>query len=437
MKRELLLVMFLVVGLSSLCFAETYTVCSSTTSDSCDYTCDGTDDNVQIQSAFDALSDGGIVALSDGIFYIDADDPVLPVSDSTFEIPSGTTLQAQQNSNLSYEIIYINNVSNVVLRGKGYVSGDRGIHDGVTGESGHGIKVSGTSSNVTIDGLSVKDCWGDGIYISADDDFVINDVHSYNNRRNNMSVTNGEYITISNSIFENANGTDPQVGIDLEPNVSDIVRHVNISGNTFIDNYRNGLSVTDGGGLTEHIKVDGNIFEGNQTSTGHVLISDTQHVAFVNNSLATTATIRGMYITGSEYIKVIGNDFHDINNTGIYMINTDYCIISQNNFLDIGSDAIKMDTSDYNTISYNVMNGVGIKTDNTYYGINQDSGINNIIAYNSIYSGSGNKNKYGVFLDDDVTTPLHNVIIGNILEGKEGELYKSYTTEDNAIFIDY
>lgn len=57
----------------------TLSVCSNTASGSCDYTCDGTADNVQIQAAIDALdADGGTVQLSEGTFTLAATVTITP-----------------------------------------------------------------------------------------------------------------------------------------------------------------------------------------------------------------------------------------------------------------------------------------------------------------------------------------------------------------------
>ncbi len=94
--------------------------------------------------------------------------------------------------------------------------------DYTSGEQRHGIFVQG-GKRITIDGLECSDCGGDGFIISYSageanpEDIHLNYCVAKNNRRNNMTVTAGTRIWINNPTLLNANGTNPQDGIDIEP----------------------------------------------------------------------------------------------------------------------------------------------------------------------------------------------------------------------------
>ncbi len=73
------------------------------------------------------------------------------------------------------------------------------------------------SENVQITGLTLKNSGGDGIYIRAKN-IVVKDVVADGNLRQGISVTCGENILIEDTILRNTAGSNPQSGIDLEPN---------------------------------------------------------------------------------------------------------------------------------------------------------------------------------------------------------------------------
>jgi hypothetical protein len=80
--------------------------------------------------------------------------------------------------------------------------------------------------NVAIDNVTILDCALDGIYITgagtdraeAGANIEISNVTVTNSRRNGMSIITGRHIFVRDSVFEKSQGTDPQAGIDIEPN---------------------------------------------------------------------------------------------------------------------------------------------------------------------------------------------------------------------------
>lgn len=90
------------------------------------------------------------------------------------------------------------------------------------GEWNHNIQID-TGKNVTIKGLKVLGSGGDGIYIGniTEDrptNILLEDVHTDNARRNGISLVNGINVKIVRPVCENAVGTLPMAGIDIEPN---------------------------------------------------------------------------------------------------------------------------------------------------------------------------------------------------------------------------
>ncbi len=75
-------------------------------------------------------------------------------------------------------------------------------------------------SNVRIEGLTLAESGGDGIYLGGtlNRDFVIRDVVCDRNYRQGMSVITAENLLVENCVFRDTGGTAPMAGVDFEPN---------------------------------------------------------------------------------------------------------------------------------------------------------------------------------------------------------------------------
>lgn len=159
-------------------------------------------------------------------------------------------IQAMPTDKGNYDLIWIYQTDNVSISG-GTLKGDRSDHTGKSGEWGHCIGIY-ESSNISISGMDISNGWGDGIYVGdyGNDVFEdntnisINNCNVHNNRRNNLSITNGKYLMVYNSSFIGASGTDPQYGVDIETNNSkNPVEHVFFYGCTIKDNKKGALGI--------------------------------------------------------------------------------------------------------------------------------------------------------------------------------------------------
>jgi polygalacturonase len=195
-----------------------------------------TDDTLAIQKGLDENND---VFIPEGTYLIDVDQSLYLKSGQTLVMSEKAVLKALPTSSEINAVIFVGGVKDVRITG-GTIIGERNGHKGNTGEWGMGILVSDAASNISINGITIKDCWGDGIYLggfSGVSDVTIDQVVCDNNRRQGLSITNANNVVISNSIFKNTNGTNPQAGIDLEPNTNQVVediRMINIKPELFI-----------------------------------------------------------------------------------------------------------------------------------------------------------------------------------------------------------
>lgn len=165
-------------------------------------------------------------------------DSCLPVLGNTELVINGT-IELAPNEYGKYYMIHVMG-DDVVVRGKGELIGDRPRHMGKEGQWGFGIYVN-KAHHVRICDLSIRDCWGDCIYIGGKStDVVIDNCNLSYGRRQGISITSAGDVLIKNCHISNVAGTAPEYGIDVEPNQNDTVRNVKIR-NVVIDDCIGGI----------------------------------------------------------------------------------------------------------------------------------------------------------------------------------------------------
>ncbi|MNZ70530.1 Pectate lyase superfamily protein [compost metagenome] len=244
-----------------------------------------TNDSAAIQAALNQVAGtGGKVMVPDGVYMIDAVPGIMIGSDTTLSLSSGAIIKAIPNDKIRYSILKINMASNVTVIG-GTLIGERDEHKGVDGEWGMGIHIRG-ATNVIIDGVTVKNTWGDGFYINERSrNIEICSVTADNNRRQGMSITSADGVKILNSTFKNTKGTRPQAGIDIEPNKNNTVSNVQILNSQFLNNKGAGIIIYAGKSgrdrFINNILIDGNYISGN--SAGGIAVYNSSGNSITNN----------------------------------------------------------------------------------------------------------------------------------------------------------
>ena len=144
---------------------------------------------------------------------------------SNTDIILNGTIRLKANSYRGYKIIDIFG-HNISLCGRGAIIGDRKAHRGIDGEWGMGVNVSG-GSNIKISGITIKDCWGDCIYIGGKATNVnIRNCILDGSRRQGVSITFAGKVFVENCIIKNIKGARPEYAIDVEPNANCVVDYV-------------------------------------------------------------------------------------------------------------------------------------------------------------------------------------------------------------------
>lgn len=167
------------------------------------------------------------IVIEKGVYKVRAEkdkDVCVPIYSNTDVVINGT-IQLAPNDYKSYNIIQVKG-KDINVKGYGTIIGDKHTHTGKEGEWGMGINLRG-AINTTVKGLTIKDCWGDCIYVGGKSrNVLIEKCHLDHGRRQGISVTKADDVIIRNCTITNVSGTNPQYAIDIEPNRLDSVDNI-------------------------------------------------------------------------------------------------------------------------------------------------------------------------------------------------------------------
>jgi hypothetical protein len=236
-----------------------------------------TDDTASIQAAIGAVAGtGGTVLVPDGVYMIDAVAKLrLSLKDNmTLKLADGATLKAIPNNQKKYAVLTISSVTNVTVIG-GTLEGERDEHKAKKGEWGMGIDIRDGAKHVVIAGVTAKDMWGDGFYVSDASNVTFCGVTGDRNRRQGLSVIKADGLVVLNSVFQNTGGTRPGAGIDFEPDDDDeAITGVRIENSKFINNAGPGILIAGKKGSVSKVELTRNLFKGNRP----ILVEDAPEV---------------------------------------------------------------------------------------------------------------------------------------------------------------
>ena len=260
-----------------------------------------TDDTAAIQNCLNACASAGdgYVYIPKGTFMINGVTSLVIPSNIRIVLEPQAVLKVIANNVTTYNIFKVNNVSNIIIEGNGAIlQGDRSTHttapawqashtyavndqvnangfiyqcttagtsgstspvgagNGVTdgtvvwntvysGENGMLVNITG-ATNVFISNLTCKDGWGDGFYVGGSancENIVLLNCIADNNRRNGLSIINVKNMVVLGGEYKNTSGTNPQFGIDVEPNANCMIQNVLIKGVRTSNNLEGGISL--------------------------------------------------------------------------------------------------------------------------------------------------------------------------------------------------
>jgi len=184
-----------------------------------------------------------------GVFKINANG-IRPKNGTVVQL-DGTLQQVTQPNEDYCRIIMLEGTRDVVIQGLGTLRGDRDTHVGDEsdfGARGSNIELREGANNILITGITTINSWADGIcFAPAPTEAVrsvgvtIDGIICNDNRRNGISVIDGDTVNIKNSQFRRngtgARATAPFLAIDLECGVTtDACLNIVIENNTFDGN---------------------------------------------------------------------------------------------------------------------------------------------------------------------------------------------------------
>ena len=199
------------------------------------------DQSLQLQAGYDYATSKGRPFVVDAHYYVSA------VTRTNDGMRNWTALSARSKSHLAFikgvgvlelltnsqesnNIIHTHEVDSVMITYPD-LRGDRRTHIGATGEWGYLLTIY-ESSNIYVKQPRTTDAWGDGIYIGKSwgnktdkvpTNVLIESPFVSRVRRNGISLTSGENVTINEAYiervgtFDGITGAAPMAGLDVEP----------------------------------------------------------------------------------------------------------------------------------------------------------------------------------------------------------------------------
>jgi parallel beta-helix repeat protein len=251
-----------------------------------------------------------MVYVPGGTYLIDPLQSVRLTSNITLQLASDAVLKAKPVSTTYYAIVLASDAQYVCIAG-GTIIGERNAHLGTTGEWGMGVRIIG-SSDVRIDGVQILDCWGDGIYVGAtaahgeSRRVTISKCIVRNNRRQGISITGCVGALVEDCELTDTNGTEPQSGIDLEPNAPLRVCDVTIRNSIAVRN--SGWGVLLCGGNVTDIRVESCQISDNAMDGSWV--NHASRCTLANNTVERNRWC-GVRLTGANNNQLLSNTFRD------------------------------------------------------------------------------------------------------------------------------
>lgn len=180
---------------------------------------DGSDEGTKINNFLAAAAAAGVEAIMPPKMVFSVGTVINPPSKTRWNL-NGSTIKTIATAGPDFRPVVVIGVTNVRIY-NGVFDGDKASFIDPT-EQRHNLMIR-NSTNVRLRDLIVKNAKGDGIYVGdqiagLSQDVNIDNVICDSNHRQGMSVSHVVGMVVTNSIFKNTAGTNPQAGVDIEPN---------------------------------------------------------------------------------------------------------------------------------------------------------------------------------------------------------------------------
>lgn len=213
---------------------------------------ESTVDNARIQAVLDKA---GIVEIPAGNYTIDCSKPLRPKSNTLIRFLPGAILKALPHGMQRSQMILVQNVDNVQIKGGRFI-GERDKHD-FSDTSGTGTHewnhcLANYGGNAcTYEDMDISDFTGDAISVGRGSraanvgsyDVVFNKIIGDNNYRQGLSLVCCTKVRVYDCQFTGTNGTSPECGIDIEPELNQVANDIQIVGGYFGKNHKYGINI--------------------------------------------------------------------------------------------------------------------------------------------------------------------------------------------------
>lgn len=198
---------------------------------------DGLEDTAALVAAMGA--GGRTVRVPPGQYHIGRIE--IPGS-TVLELSPGVVLRDTGQLGPTDRLVNIRSANVRIVGAGARVEADRSSY--TTGEFRHGIFLFG-ARNVHIIGLQSSSHGGDGFYLGTGTrEVTIENCGAANNRRQGISIVSGVAVLVRDSTFATTNGTNPQCGVDVEPNNNgDLLQGIKLQGVRTVSNVGCGITV--------------------------------------------------------------------------------------------------------------------------------------------------------------------------------------------------
>ena len=331
--------------------------------------------------------------------WYSAEEGISIPSNFTLKMNDNTHLRVYPNNYERYALVGMRGVTNAKVEG-GHLHGDRDNHSYGGGSHEWGIlfEIEG-AQNSTVRNVSMSEAAGDGMTIHSlkftfQSDYrpakniVVDGCVFDKNRRNNLSITDGQNLVVENSDFKNAGvdtnkskGTNPRFAIDVEAHRE-----------------------RENGEIKYYELVDGLIIRNNTESgsaRGGFLVSIGDNVTIENNNVSTSISYR--YAKGT----IIRNNILRSPKKG-------------------SGTALRGGMAGTETISNNKIYG------NKVYDFNQG-----VLLYgkdHTVYNNTLINCREAIFVKDIKNSKINNNYIKSDINGSRG-IFAHFTTIENSEFV--
>jgi len=404
-------------NISNLVRTATFVVCASDSKDTtnCDYFCDGTADEVEINNAIDSLpSTGGLILLMDGTFDIDA---VITIdSDNTAISGMGKNTKIQTDDAIS--IIEATNLKDLLIKNI-YLYGN--------GDSGDYCISFTNVNNSIIENSYIENCWsGILLYLASSFNLISGNIVDGNAYQGILIGADADADADYNIISDNIVVNNVFEGILLQG-----ARHTTIQSNQVNSNNDSGIEILSN---CHYSNIIGN--QVNKNKADGIDLSNAEEAIIMNNIIRDndfydSGTRDGIYLEDSDNNLIFGNRVKDNDRYEIHIkADSDGNMIIGNNVIGIDHEDTIVDEGTNTTFSSNIeisggsilMQGIYNFTNITYFLNSLSDGTNSLTVANA-------KTAY-----DFTTNGSFIPYIGAIKNIDLGA--NNFTIDTNTLFVD-